>query len=235
MSLQSSTGANSFVKAAPTPVGDTLRRHVPEDFREGYPEDFMTVLDGVYDFKRDVVRRASRIYCPPLSMNTAYLRKAAQNLGWPTVPDDFSKLVLDAMILNAEGVFSQAGTYQGLDYWLRVLTQGEPVYEGALLPKERYIVLHDSLRGYFSGASNWDGTGFLSLFSGAATDVVAGSLALTIATPYWQLASLKTYIEQTLRQILGFTGDHTVLTVTLTEGPYVVNPYANSYFVNPVV
>lgn len=217
-----------------TVVGDTLRRHLPEDFREGSPEAFLKVLDGVYDFKRDVVRKASRIYCPPLAMNTAYLRKAAQDLGWPTVPEDFSKLVLDAMILNTESVFSQAGTYRGIDHWLRVITQGEPTYAGRLLPKELYIVLNDSLRGFFSGSDNWDGTHFLSLFSGSPVDVIPGNLAIQIATPYAAQLSVKTYLEQTIRQMIGFTNDLTRLTVTLVPGPYVVNPYANPYFVNPV-
>lgn len=218
-----------------TVVPERMRKMLPDDFRTGNPEKYLTVLDGMLDFKLDLLRKALRVYCPPLLTSLPYLRRRAEDVGWYNVPYDFPKLILDAMILNAEAVFSLAGSYKGLDYWLRILTQGAPTVTGLLLPQERYIIPGDQLRGYMSHESNWNGESFLTLFSGELHDVQPGTLSVSVATPYYNLASLQKYIETTIRQMLGFTSSRTTITITLVQGPYVPNPHANPYFVNPVI
>jgi hypothetical protein len=212
-------------------IGESFRNTVPDELRtleniEGY----FTVLDGLHDDKQQEMRRALRVFCPPLLTNLAYLRLRAEDVGWPQVPIDFPKEILDAMVLNAEGVFSLAGTYKGLDYWIRVLTQGAPAFSGVFLPTERYIVPDDVNRGFLSD-DTWNGTFWLRLFSGADDDVTAGTLHVQVATPYWELDSLEVYLNDTFRQMLGFTSPLTDLKITLIEGPYVPNPHANQFFV----
>lgn len=205
---------------------------VPEGLKVHTPvENFLKVLDGLQFYKEQEIYKSTRIYNAVLNTNLAHLRKVLSRYGYPEIPEDFPKEILDNMYLNAENVFRLQGSKMGLDYLLRVLTCGEPTINDAdFYPKASYIIPGDLDAGYLFAPQDYP-LNTLYLYSGV-DNYLPRFLYISIATPYHNLQSLKKYIETNIYRFITFTDENTTVSITLTEGAYVRNPYAEPYFNN---
>ena len=206
---------------------------IPEALKEtNNTEKFVKVLDELQKFKEVQLFRSSRLWNPVLLTNLVWYKKILEEYGWPTIPYDFPKEILDNMWLNSENVFALAGSNLGLDYLLRVLTCGLPIINSSqFIPKPSYVIPNDLDAGYFFSTQDYPNK-IIYLYNGVDIFLNAG-LAIQIQTPYYQLQSLKDYITKNIYKFIGFVDINTVVNITFVNGPYVPNPYANQYFVNP--
>lgn len=207
---------------------------IPEKLLESpSAANFVKVLDELQAFKDFTINKANRFYNPVLLTDLKFLRYLVNDYGYPTVPADFPKEILDNMVLNVENVFKLKGSKMGLDYLLRVLTCGLPIIDDSqFYPKSAYIIPDDYAEaGYIFSPQDYP---FKTLYLFNGGDYFAlRQLVIGISTPYYYLESLKKYIQDNILKFIGFVDANTTVTITFTQGPYVPNPYANQYFVNP--
>lgn len=215
-----------------------FRDQIPEDLLiNPYADKFVTVLDGANDFKQEEIEKALRFYRPPLSMNTSFAIKKLQDLGFPPIPSDFPKDVLDALILNAKDINALRGSKIGLELWLWCLTFGSFVIDDSLFyPFPTAIFPSDPDSGYVSWFSplitpTVQNPG-LFLFSDMA-DFGVGQIDIQITTKYDAFASITQYIDDHIREYLTFTDQSTIINITYINGPYVTHAFPHQYFVKP--
>lgn len=207
-------------------------RQIPELLSEQNPylAGLVKVLDGLEAYKQAQLLKSSRFYNPVLLTNRDFLRKLAEELGWPSVPFDFPKEILDNMILNAERIWALKGSNLGFEILLRALTCGEPtVTSSAFFPETDFIILDELNQGYLPDSEMISAGEQLYLFEDF-TQFQSGTLSVSVATPYEGLESLKTYIQTNLPRFVGFIDEDTTITITYSLGPHVPNPHAFSFF-----
>jgi len=195
---------------------------------------FISVLDGMQEYKEALVEDYTRFYNTPLLTNLLFLRKKAEAYAHPRIPEDFKKEQLDALILNSNDIMALKGSYQGLRLWLWCLTFGNITDNyGDFYPIINYIIPSDEEYGYLSNVVPPETEPrTLYLFSGA-DNFGTQSLSISITTKYHWMVSLKKYIEDNIREFIGFTDANTTITIELLPGAYVTNSFPNQYFVIP--
>lgn len=205
-------------------------KQIPEAFQlSPDSQDFIKVLDGLQQYKDGIIFKSTRIYNPVLLTNRGFMRKFLKEFGWPDIPEDFPKKILDNMYLNAEHVFRLQGSKIGLEYLLRVLTCGSiTIDDQDFFPKSSYIILDDLDYGYLFTETDYP-KNILYLYDGEDS-FLPRFLTIGIKTPYWYLQSLKDYINTNIYRFIGFTDANTTLTITFEEGDFVKNILANPYF-----
>lgn len=195
-------------------------------------DNIVSVFDGLEAYKTEIVEKAVRFNKPPLLTDLSWLRKKAEDLGWPPIPADFKKDQLDAMILNANNVMALKGSKMGLKYFLWVLTFGDiTIDDSAFYPQGEYIIPSDNYYGFVSHFTPLESYN-LYLFSDF-TDFGTQSLTIDIATKYHYMVSLKEYILKNIQSFLSFTPDDFVPTITFAPGPYITYSEPYQYFVIP--
>jgi hypothetical protein len=206
---------------------------IPEVLREApNTSKLVKVLDEMQLYKDSEIYKSSRFYNPVLLTNKKFLIRLIEEWGYPAVPQDFPKEILDNMYLNAENVFRLKGSKVGLEYFFRVMTCGEPTINDTLFfPEPEYIIPGDPIAGYTFTTTDFPND-ILYLFSG--TDSFRPrSLTISVATPYYNLTSLVDYLNKNIYKFIGYVDLNTTVTITLVNGPYVPNPLANQFYVNP--
>lgn len=195
-------------------------------------DSLINVMDGFEQAKTEVVEKAVRFNKAPLLTDLRWLRKKAEDLGWPPIPDDFTKEQLDAMILNAEHVMALKGSKQGLHYWLWVLTFGNiTIDDSAFYPLNKYIIPSDDFYGYvshFEPLEDYD----LFLFSDVS-DFGTQTLTVGIETKYHYMRSLRDYIINNLQAFISFVDDSFTFNLSLEPGVYNTYSEPYQYFVIP--
>lgn len=196
-------------------------------------QKLIKVFDELTLYKNKEFHKLQRFYRPPLLTNLNYLRKLVFELGYPKVPTDFPKEILDAMRLNAENVMALKGSRMGLPYWLWVMTFGNiSVDDSNFYPHSDYIILSDEERGYVSHTpeNDADFDPPLYLFSDAA-NFGNQELIINIETKYYNLASLEEYLNTHIKEFIHFVDANAVITITLSPGVYTPYDKPYQYFV----
>jgi hypothetical protein len=136
------------------------------------------------------------------------------------------------MLLNAQTVMALKGSKLGLKFFLWVLTVGDiTVDDSSFYPATDFIRLSDTYYGYVSNIDPLASPD-LFLFSGSDNFTIQ-ELTIDIATKYDSLTSMQTYIQDHIKKFISFASDSAVITINFTNGPYVVLPEAEQYFVIP--
>lgn len=208
----------------------SFKTSIPDEVL-AYPatSKYITILDLLYTHKKSLIDKAHRVYNPVLLTDLNYLRKNVNEQGYPQVPFEFPKVILDNMYLCAEDVMALMGSKIGLDYLLRVLTCGVPTIDDTnFYPKEDYIILSDLVNGFLPAESDFMDDVFY-LFDGVL-NFAGGVMTISIATPFWDFQPLKDYINNNIRRFVGFSDAFNIITIDFVPGPFVQNPYMFNYF-----
>lgn len=210
-----------------------FRNSIPEEiFTNPFADKIVSVLDLLKTFKEEELFEAAKFYHPILSADLRALRVLIEDLGYPPVPDDFPKEILDNMILNAQHVNALKGSKLGLKYWLWVLTVGDvTIDDSAFYPVSNYIRPSDDYYGYVSNVSPL-GTPDLYLFDGAA-NFGSQTLDVSIDTPYHTLTSLEAYINEHIEKYISFVSEGSTINIVLNAGSYTTFDAPYQYFVIP--
>lgn len=195
-------------------------------------DKFVLVLDGLEQYKESIVEDSTRFYRPPVFTDLKWLRKKVEDLGYPPVPTDFPKEILDAMLLNAQNVMALKGSKLGLTYWLWTLTFGGiTVDDSQFYPLGDYIIPSDLDFGFVSEVAPLT-SDTLYLFSDAA-DFGVQILTIGIATKYVYMLTLRNYIHKHIKEFISFADDNTQINITFVPGTYQSLPDPYQYFVIP--
>lgn len=210
-----------------------FRSQAPDEiFVNPFADKYVTTLDELDEFKQLEIFSANKMYRPPVCFNYKWLRNHLEkNYGFPTIPTDFPKDVLDALYLNAEKIYKLRGSRVGFKLWLWCLTFGNiAVNETGFYPIPEYIILDDIVNGYLdkfdpeipSGPGDPD----MQLFDDLNQSGVS-AIAVTIATKYSAHVNIKKYITDHVKEYLTFMTTGAVITLTFNPGVY--NTYTEPY------
>lgn len=201
-------------------------------------KNFLEVLDATQTWKENQIDVGNRFYRGPLSNNLTFMKKRLEgDYGFPDIPTDFPKDVMDALLLNAKDINALRGSKAGLKLWLWCLTFGDITVDDSLFaPVPEFIQLSDPYSGFVSKidpeypatASDPD----LYLFADMS---MYGNNILTvdISTMYYNHASIPDYINTHIKKYLTFVTSGAVITINFTNGVYTTNAEPYQYFVIP--
>lgn len=158
------------------------------------------------------------------NMDSKYCRKILEEMGYPPIPSDFPKRILDSLFLNAGAIFRMKGSIRGLDYFIRAITRGLPeiTYINPV-QVNYYMIPSDLLLGYFTDSENY--SYFFNGFNSSDT-----SLTIHVKTPYANLISLKTYLEKHIKKFILFIPDESQINITFEQDIHYRIPYNYQYF-----
>ncbi len=235
----------------------------PELLANPNVENFLKVLDETEKYKEQIVEKSVRFYKAPLLTELALLRSKIKDYGYPAVPEEFPKEILDAILLNMENIMALKGSKVGLQYWLWTLTFGTiTVDDTAFYPQGNYIIpsdvdgtgndVNNTGYGYVSflednhssdalppgmTSPEWYTEPYqpLTLFSDVS-DFGTQTLIIDIATKYHWLIPLRDFITNNIKKFISFADDNAVITVNFTPGAYVpVNTGILPYTLDPEI
>lgn len=210
----------------------SYRKEIPEVlFEDNTPLDnFVKVLDGVEEYKVGEIEKSARFLKTPLLSDLLWLRKKAEDYGYKNLPNNLVKEQLDALILNANDIMACKGSYEGLYLWLWSLTFGNITINSiSFFPLPNYIQLSDLTYGFVSEINPVNNT-TLYLFSGVG-NFGSSVLDVVINTKYYLQPNLKEYIENHIKDHVGFLDINAVVTITLNNGVYNTSTHPYQYFV----
>lgn len=196
-------------------------------------EKFLKVLDGVEEYKQIEVDKALRFYRSPVNFNNLFLRKRLNfDYGFPTIPADFPKDVLDALLLNANDINALRGSKIGLHLWLWCLTFGNiTINDTGFYPLPQYLLLDTLDLSYLDQftpnvATNPPSIPDLFLFDDVS-QMGQTILTIDIVTKYDTHPSIPAYITTHIKKYIGFVTSNALITINFTNGPYVTHslPY----------
>jgi len=210
----------------------------PDEILENPPaKKLLTVLDGVEEYKTIEIAKALRFYRSPINFNLTSLRKQLNDdYGFPTIPADFPKDVIDALKLNAEDINALRGSKIGLTLWLWCLTFGTITVDDSLFfPIPQYLILDSLTNGYLDQfapnvTTNPPTIPNLFLFDDVSQNGQT-TIVIDIATVYYNHPSIPTYITQHIKKYLTFVTSNAVITVNFTNGTYTTNTFPYPKFV----
>lgn len=215
-----------------------FRERIPSEILRNPPVDkFVTVLDETNTYKQQEMQKAFRFYRSPLNTNLKFLIKRLEDEGFPPIPADFPKDVLDALLLNYEDINALRGSRQGLELWLWCLTFGAiTIDDSAFMPVNQFIMLSSPTNGFLSRFSpnvvTTPGAPDLFLFDDIS-QFGTSILIVDIVTKYDTNTSIINYINTHIKKYLTFVTSSATITVNFTNGPYVTNTFPHQYFVLP--
>jgi hypothetical protein len=193
----------------------------------------LTVLDGVEDYKQSEIDLALRFYRPPVNFNLAWMRKQlVQTYGFPTIPADFPKDVLDALMLCARDINALRGSKIGLELWLWCLTFGANVIDDTnFYPLPQYLQLDTVDLSYLDQftpnvATNPPAIPDLFLFDDVS-QMGQTVLSIDINSKYYNHPSIPLYITTHIKKYLGFVTSNASITINFGIGIY--NPHTFPY------
>ena len=212
---------------------------IPEEIpnENPYARKLMAVLDGVEDYKQSEIDTALRFYRGPINFNLLFLRKELNlTYGFPTIPADFPKDVLDALKLSAEDINATRGSKIGLELWLWCLTFGAiTIDDVGFYPLPQYLQLDTFDLSYLDQftpnvATSPPAIPDLFLFDDVS-QMGQSVLTIDIATKYDTHPSIPAYITTHIKKYIGFVTSNAVITINFTNGPYTTHPFPYQKFV----
>lgn len=210
----------------------------PDEILENpYAAKLITVLDKLEDYKQSELDKALRFYRSPTNFNLSYLQKRLnKDYGFPTIPADFPKDVLDALLLCAEEINALRGSKQGLQLWLWCLTFGAiTIDDSQFYPLPQFLTLDDPQLGFLDQfspnvATNPPAIPDLFLFDDYS-QYGQTTLIIDIDTKYFNHPSIPLYINTHIKKYLTFVTTNAVITITFNNGVYNTNPFPYQKFV----
>lgn len=199
-------------------------------------EKFLKVLDGMEEYKQIEVDKAHRFYRSPVNFNHLFLRKRLNfDYGFPTIPADFPKDVLDALLLNANDINALRGSKIGLHLWLWCLTFGNiTINDTGFYPLPQYLLLDTLDLSYLDQfdpnvATNPPAIPDLFMFEDVS-QFGQTTMTITIQTKYELHPSIPTYITTHLKKYLTFVTSNASIAIAFGPGVYNTNTFPYQKF-----
>lgn len=137
-------------------------------FENATSAHFIAVLDSLQEYKQGMIADSIRSYNPILCNNKKWLKKYLADLGFGGVPDDLPINVLQQMLLNADTIMRLRGSYQGLEFFVSVVSLGEVTIDASNFLGSLKRIYPDSLAyGYITGSKSDIDHKYMILYSGS--------------------------------------------------------------------
>ena len=207
---------------------------------------FLTVLDGVADFKREVLEEFRRSFNPITISKVSYLRKFIEELGNIALAPGMPRQVLENLVLNAYAIFALKGTAQGIKLFLEIVSLGNVLLDTSrIIRKGNFIVPDDIYRAgklmlsnevsqpvtdenysaYLSEISAQD-NGFFFIFDGSSFDSGVSYLGISIETPFAPVYEFREYLKLIVPRMMPLSSDIAQISIYLYHQIPMGTPWA---------
>lgn len=161
----------------------SYRDRIPEAVLESSNVDkFISVLDGIQDFKTSIISKSLQSYNLGLLYNREWVIKRLLEVG-VKVPTNYPLEPLRQLLLNVDTILRCRGSSIGLELICSVLTLGEVSVDASRYWTDSTIIQLDSVQ---KGFITDDEVPNLFLCSELEEVSLKGALSITIRTPYAQ-------------------------------------------------
>jgi hypothetical protein len=213
----------------------SIRNNIPERVFENPNADmFVSVLDGMQDYKKEVIYDSLRAFNPVLCTDKTWLIKTLAEYGVTDFPIDMPLAVLQQFLLNINTILSLRGSKLGVELYCSVLSLGEvTVDDSDFYAIVNFLILNSKVQGTIIADSN-DAKFYLVSDSEQLNGVP--QLGISIQSPYFSTgnldgATILNYITATLPNFLAFSPGKSINITTAIRSDYFFHNLLNQFFV----
>lgn len=209
---------------------------IPDKLQE-YPHitSFLGVLDGVQQYKTEIIAESLRVNNPAILMDKKWLLKKISEYGISDFPFEYPIQIMQQYLLNADTLYRLRGSKLGIEFYCSLLSLGEVTLDDSGFYKSATALILDSFSQGFITSSNSDD--FYYLFDDTDLLNPKVKLSITITSKYFsgeypvEEKSIKEYLQKTISNQLGFSPDKDVTFTFLPGTDFYFHKLLNPYFV----
>lgn len=209
---------------------------LPDSLQE-YPNasGFTSVLDGLQDYKQEIIAESLRVNNAGVLMDSKWLLKKLDEYGVTDLPVEYPIPLLRQLLLNIDTVCRTRGSKIGIELYCSILSFGEVIVDDSNFYTEPKVLLLDSLIQGFITADNSKLPFYLVDDSSIINPKV--TLKITIKSRYFngnyptEATLIKNYIESTISNQLGFSPNKEVKIIYQSRSAFYFHNLLNPYFV----
>lgn len=203
--------------------------NIPEKLIAEAPVKFIQVLDGLQEEKQLIIASALRGNNPLLLNDPKWLILRLADYGLTGIPYELPVAVLQQVLLNAGTLLRLRGSKKGLELFCSVFSLGEVEYDDSQFYTEGTVLWPDSLSEGFVTSDNTNP--FLHLLDDNSQITSVAPLSVTVQTPYYQDDTVKGFLQNNIKDWLGFNLGNDVTFEFLNRDSAYFHPLLNQYFV----
>lgn len=194
---------------------------------------FTRVLDGLQNFKTEVISDSLRVGNFALLTDKKWLIKHLEEFGVVNLPLDYPMQILQQYLLNVDTVCRTRGSKIGLELYCSLLSLGEVVIDDSRFYAESSLLLLDSPTQGFITEDNKDKVFFLCDDSKIESTAY---LTVTIRSRYFngdypnEAKLIKGYIEGNIGRQLGFSPEKAITFNYEENSDFYYHKLLNNYF-----
>jgi len=207
-----------------------------EDFRDRIPftalrfentDGMVSVLDGLYNFKKDRQNNFFRVYNTITNQYRSHLVRTLVDYGFPRVSEKFPSVLLQNMVLNAGKIMSYRGSVTGIKLFLQACTLGEVTLDtDNFFPRSRAIYPDDPNTGFLPNDIPEDAWYTYS----PDEESLNSEFKATIETYWFENLIVKDYIRKSIKTFLPFYESDSEPEIIFLCGPIVCVENMIDYF-----
>lgn len=208
--------------------------NIPEKLKEHLTvSSFINVLDGLQNYKREIIGSSLRVSNPAVLMDRTWLLKRLTDFGIDKFPEDYPIEIIQLLILNVDTLFRLRGSVSGFKLYCSLMSLGEVSLDNFIQTDPQYIELDTIDRGYAIENSE---TSFLYLADNSEDLMERVSFTLNISSrfftdEYKESGDLiKKYLRSSVQSQLGFSR-YTIDFNFMESDHFYYHPLLNPYFV----
>lgn len=206
---------------------------IPDKLQE-YPNvtSFMAVLDGMQDFKNEVIAESFRVNNSAILMDKKWLLKKLEEFGITNIPLDYPIQILRQYLLNVDTICGTRGSKIGIELYCSVLSLGEVTIDDSQFYSEPQIILLDSIEQGYILENSSDKVLYLTDNNDLINPEVP--ISITIKSRFFngsyesEAALIKSYLQNNIITQLGFSNSRVNFTFQSADEFYfhrLLNPY----------
>lgn len=202
---------------------------IPEKLISENTVKFMKVLDGVQDEKQYIIAEALRGNNPLLLNDPKWLILRLADYGLTNIPYELPIVILQQVLLNAGTLLRLRGSKIGLEFFCSLFSLGEVTYDDSDFYSIGTVLWPDSLTEGYITADNVNA--YFHILDDNDQLVNTEPLYITVSTPYSDNDLIKSFLQETISDWLGFNpGKDVIFTFSSRDSEYF-HPLLNQYFV----
>ena len=184
---------------------------IPTTLKGDCTTKFVSVLDGLLNYKRMEVFSAMRVYNPVLNNNQKWLRKQLSEYGFSSFPEHFPVRILQQILLNAVYFMQLRGSKLGLEFFLSVSSLGNAIVDDNSFSGESYLLFPDHPTSGMITQRTTDKHKYLA-DNNKIDESQESDLSIRIFSKYFsgeyplESEAIKEYISSEFGNYIGFSG-----------------------------
>ena len=214
----------------------SFSRSIPDKLQE-HPNvsAFMQVLDGLQNFKTEIIAKSLRVDNFAVLTDRKWLLKKLEEFGVTGVPINYPIEIIRQYLLNVGTICNTRGSKIGVELYCSLLSLGEVTIDDSRFYKETEVLLLDSPLQGFITEDNSNDRFFICEDTNDLKPLV--NLTVTIRSRYFngdhpsEAELIKSHIESTIGNQLGFSPNKEITFNYQPNSEFHYHKLLNPYFV----